>query len=118
MPLQFASKEDYLDKLTELMFVEAECERLNTEMIAEKNIKFEFKERLEIYCTLWLEVPKTIQQQIRENVILSVVMSRLDDRSDYVGTGVIKKVQMTRNCDFLRVLLQIDCQYPLNKRQY
>ena len=62
MPLSFASKEHYLAKLTELLFVEAECERLNTEMIAEKDIPFRFKERLEIYSALWLEVPKTIQQ--------------------------------------------------------
>ena len=92
MPLQFATKEDYVAKLTELLFVEAECERLNTEMIAEKNIRFTFKERLAIYCTLWMEIPKTIQQQIRDHVILSVVINRQDGEGSYVGTGVIKKV--------------------------
>lgn len=40
--------------------MEAEVEKLNTEMIAEKNIYFEFEEQLEIYCRLRLEVPKTI----------------------------------------------------------
>ena len=60
MPLQFETKSDYVAKLTELLFIEAECERLNTEFIAEKNIRFSFKERLAIYCTLWMQVPKTI----------------------------------------------------------
>ena len=38
MPLQFASREDYVNKLTELLFIEAECERLSIEMIAESEI--------------------------------------------------------------------------------
>ena len=38
MPLHFASKRDYICKLTELLFIESEVERLNTEMIAEKDI--------------------------------------------------------------------------------
>lgn len=62
-------------------------------MIAEKNIQFQFLERLEIFSSLLLYVPKEIQQSIKEHVILSVVIpsySRLG--SEYVGNGVIKKV--------------------------
>ena len=52
MPLQFASKSDYTAKLTELLLVEAECERLATESIADENVPFIFKERLEIYSKM------------------------------------------------------------------
>ncbi len=74
MPLQFASKQDYIAKLSELLLVEAEVEKLSTEMIAEKNIQFQFLERLEIFSSLLLYVPKEIQQSIKEHVILSVVI--------------------------------------------
>ena len=42
MPLQFDSKKDYTAKLTELLMVEAECERLQTESIAAENVSFSF----------------------------------------------------------------------------
>lgn len=61
MPLQFASEPDYIDKLSELLLIEAEVEKLNTEMIAEKSIEFHFEERLEIYSRLMLFVSKDIQ---------------------------------------------------------
>lgn len=61
MPLQFASKHDYICKLKELLIIESEVERLSIEMIAEKNIEYVFEERLEIYSRLRLRVPKTIQ---------------------------------------------------------
>ncbi len=60
MPIHFASKPDYLNKLTELVAVEAECERLKTESIAASHVPFAFEERLEIYSRLRLSVPKTI----------------------------------------------------------
>ena len=34
MPIHFASKTDYVSKLTELLMIEAETERLRTEMVA------------------------------------------------------------------------------------
>ena len=58
MPVHFASRDDYMKKLVELLAVEAECERLNTEMIAASNVSFSFLERLEIYSRLQLYVPK------------------------------------------------------------
>lgn len=97
--------------------MEAEVEKLNTEMIAEKNIYFEFEEQLEIYCRLRLEVPKTIQQQIREHVILSVVIPNFTTGKDYVGTGVIKRVQVSRGGPNLTVWLQIDVLQPLDKNR-
>ena len=54
MPVHFASKQDYIAKLIELLVVEAECEKLNTEMTAARNIPFHFEERLEIYSKLHL----------------------------------------------------------------
>ena len=33
-----------------------------------------------------------------------------------MGTGTIKKVLVTRNSDYLKVLFQIDVMYPLDKR--
>jgi hypothetical protein len=54
MPVHFASREDYIAKLIELVVVEAHCEKLNTEMIAAKNIPFLFEERLEIFSRLRL----------------------------------------------------------------
>ena len=58
MPLQFASKEDYVNKLLEILLTEAECERIKTESIAAKDISFVFEERLDIYSKLILKVPK------------------------------------------------------------
>ena len=52
MPIHFASKADYVNKLTELVAVEAECERLKTESVAAKNVQFIFEERLEIFSKL------------------------------------------------------------------
>ena len=52
MPIHFESKAAYVEKLKDLLLIEAECERLNTEMIAESGIYFEFEERLEIYSRL------------------------------------------------------------------
>lgn len=49
-------------------------DRLNTEMIAEENIEFVFEEILHIYCRIKMRVPKAIQQHIRSNAILSVVI--------------------------------------------
>ena len=46
MPLQFDSKRDYVAKLTELLLVQAECDRLSVEMIAAKNVSYSFEERL------------------------------------------------------------------------
>ena len=46
MPIHFASKQDYIAKLIELVSVEAECEKLNTEMTAARNIPVHFVERL------------------------------------------------------------------------
>lgn len=103
MPLQFASKQDYVSKLTELLMVEAECERLKTEAVAASNISFVFEERLEIYSKLRLKIPKTIQQHIRQYVILSVAIE--STRGTYVGTGVIKKVQVSRHDPNLTVIL-------------
>ncbi len=54
MPIHFASKLDYVNKLIELVAVEAECERLKTESIAASNVPFVFEERLEIYSRLRL----------------------------------------------------------------
>ena len=47
-------------KLSELLMVEAECERLKTEAIAARDISFVFEERLEIYSKLILKIPKSI----------------------------------------------------------
>ena len=46
VPLHFESKRDYVAKLTELLLVQAECDRLSVEMIAAKNVAFAFEERL------------------------------------------------------------------------
>lgn len=59
MPVIFSCKEDYLAKLEELLDKEAEAERLSAETIGEGDIEFEFLERLEIYCTIRMRVPKT-----------------------------------------------------------
>lgn len=115
MPLQFASKHDYISKLTELLMIEAECERLKTESIAARDIQFVFEERLQIYSKLRLKIPKSLQQHIRQYVILSVAIE--SSEGTYVGTGVIKKLQITRRDPDLTVILQIDCMYPLDRKQ-
>lgn len=61
MPLQFDSKQDYLSKIEELLLVEAECERTQVESIAAENIYFRFLDRREIYSSLELHIPKTLQ---------------------------------------------------------
>ena len=42
----FETKQEYVQKLKELVETEAEIDKLNTEVIAEKNIQYEFEERL------------------------------------------------------------------------
>ena len=79
MPLTFASKEEYLAKLEEMLEKEAEIDRLSVETIAEKDVEFVFEERLEIYSRLRLRVPKTHQQHIRENTNLRVVIDVVHD---------------------------------------
>ena len=70
----YASKEEYIVKLKEIIDAESKIDRLNTEVIAESNIEYEFEEILEIYCRMKLRVPKTNQQHIRENTMLSIVI--------------------------------------------
>ena len=59
MPDTYDTKEEYVEKLKELIDAETEIDRLNTEVIAEKDVTFEFEETLEIYCRMKLRVPKT-----------------------------------------------------------
>ena len=115
MPVRFDTKAEYVEKLKEFLMTEAECESLSVESIAESDIYYEFEERREIYSRLSLRVPKEIHAHIREHVILSVAIMERNTGKDYVGTGVIKKVKLTRNSPYLEVILQIDVMYPLNK---
>ena len=117
MPIHFASKTDYVSKLTELLRMEAESERLRIEMIAQRGISFTFVERLPIYSKLRLEIPKTIQQHIRNHVLLSVVIREAGSGKEYVGTGVVKRVEVRRNQKNMTVILQIDCMDPLDRNQ-
>ena len=87
MPLQFDSKQDYISKIKELLLVEAECERASVESIAAENIYFKFEDRREIYSSLTLHIPKTLQQHIRNHVILSVAIRHASGSGEYVGTG-------------------------------
>ena len=117
MPLRFESKAEYVEKLKEFLMTEAECESLDTELIAQSNVYFEFEERQKIYSRLCLQVPKEIHAHIREHVILSVAIIERQTGKDYVGTGVVKKVKPIRNSPNLQVTLQIDVMYPLNKQK-
>ena len=58
MPLTFSNMKLYLDKLSELVLNEANYSRLETEIVAEKDVEFEFEERLDIYSKLRLRVSK------------------------------------------------------------
>ena len=84
-------------KLKELLLVEAECERAQVESIAADTIPFKFEERLEIYSKLTLFVPKSLQQHVRNHVVLSVAIRHADLSNDYVGTGQVKRVRVLRN---------------------
>ena len=77
-----------------MLFVQAECERLNVEMIAEKNVSYVFEERLQIYSKIRLKIPKRLQTYIRQNTIMSVVIRECCDLQDaeYLGNGVVKRV--------------------------
>ena len=46
-----------------------------------------------------------------------MVINSGDYDIDYVGTGVIKKVQVVRGEPYLNVILQIDVLDPLDKRK-
>ena len=115
MPVHFASRDDYMKKLVELLAVEAECERLNTEMVAASSISYFFEERLEIYSRLQLQIPKRFNQFIREHAILSVFIKSSTD-ADYLGTGVIRKVKIRKNDPNLAVTLQIDIIFPFDRK--
>mmetsp|Transcript_1551 Transcript_1551/g.2135 ORF Transcript_1551/g.2135 Transcript_1551/m.2135 type:complete len:129 (-) Transcript_1551:2234-2620(-) len=117
MPLQFASKSDYTAKLTELLMVEAECERIKTESIAADNVPYTWNERLEIYSRLTLMIPKNLQQFIRKHVVVSVAIRQVGGGADYLGTGMIKNVRILRKQPNLIVTLQIDALNPLDRKQ-
>lgn len=93
IPPKFESKEDYLSTLSNLLDNESQLERLNIEMYAEKDISFQFIERLEVYCKLSMRIPRTTnQQQIRENVMLCLLIPRQVEHGNiilepYVGVG-------------------------------
>ena len=57
IPLRFDTKKDYIEKMIELIKVEAECEKIDTEMIALPNVPFRFEERYEIYSMLRFNIP-------------------------------------------------------------
>ena len=61
-------------------------------------------------------IPKDIQQYIRKNVILSVVIKDLSAGKDYVGTGVVKNIIVSRNSPDMTVSLQIDVIDPLDRK--
>ena len=65
MPIQFASKTDYIMKLIELVKVEAECERIDSEMLALSKIPFNFEERFEIFTKLCLHFLKIRLNSVR-----------------------------------------------------
>ena len=107
----YDNKDDYIRKLQELIDMEAEIDRLNTEVIAESGVSFVFEEVLEIYCRLKLRVPKTNQQYLREQAILSVVIpiAPIDTPEgricpEYIGTGIIKKVILKTGDPLLTII--------------
>ena len=116
MPLRFSSKEEYIQKLTEQLFREAECGRITNEWIAEKNIRFEFVEQYPLCCKLRLKIPKRVQQFVKENSILSVTFLNNSTQTDYVGTGIIKSITIKERDAYYYALLQIDIMYPLDKK--
>ena len=124
IPERFECKLDYMRKLLELLRAEAEVEKLNTEVIAEEAIKYEFKERLEIYCRIEMRIPKTNQQHIRPQVLLSVVIpivgpnDDLEEQQYYQGFAVIKKVAIKPDDKMLTVTIQIDIENPTDRDKY
>ena len=120
MPLTFSNMKLYLDKLSELVLNEANYSRLETEIVAEKDVEFEFEERLDIYSKLRLRVSKQNQKHLRENALLRVMIPQLRVGRDrpgmpYVGTGTIKKVIVARNDPMLTIIFQLDILNPLDR---
>ena len=120
IPTVFESRLEYGKTLRELIDKEAEIEKLNNEVITEKFIEFKIEKITNIYCRLRMRVPKIIQEYIRENVILSVVIpikvSKPRTIPEYVGTGTIKKVEFKARDSHLTVIFQLDIFDPLNKK--
>ena len=122
MPTIFDSKQEYLDKLEEMLEKEAVIARLNVETIAEAGVEFQIDEILDIYCKMTLRVPKTHQQHFREYAMLRVVIPIVQDPRDphaqnYIGTGVIKRVVIRAKDPFLTITFQLDVVNPTNKSQ-
>ena len=88
---------------------------------------FEFEEVLEIYCRMRMRVPKTNQQHIREQTILSVVIPiepinipgqpQSSIHPEYVGSGTIKKVLIKSGDPLLTVIFQLDIRDPLDRNK-
>lgn len=119
MPLTFGSKQQYLEKLQEMIEKEAVIERLAVETVAEADIEFEFEEILEIYCRMRLRIPKTHQKHLRENTMLRVVIPILGHphAQNYIGTGVIKRVAIKAGDPLLTITFQLDIVNPTDKNQ-
>ena len=84
-------------------------------MHAMHEIQFQFIERRHVYSSLIMYIPRKLQQQIKLNAILAVAIVNLDTQQDYIGTGVVKNMEIYRGNPLMRVRLQIDIQYPLDK---
>ena len=98
IPLHFETKQDYISKLSEMLLVQAECDRLSVEMVAEKNVSYVFEEKLQIYSRMKLKIPKKLHEYIRQHTVMSVVIREKGSKSaEYLGNGVVKRVLIARN---------------------
>ena len=112
--------------LEQILDAEEKVDRLNTEVIAQKEIDYVFEGKiLEIYCRISMRVPKSMQQHMTKNAILSVVIpihkknpqNQLEEQKFYHGFGTIKKILIKSGDEFLTVSLQIDIVNPLERSQ-
>ena len=130
MPLVFTDRDGegdselYLQKLNEMVQNEDQFSQIDSEIVAEKDVEFEFEERLKIYSRLKMKVSKKNQKYLRKNALLRVVIKQLctnrhaeNTGQSYVGTGKIKKVVVKQNDPFLQIILQLDIGNVRDKKK-
>jgi len=124
IPPLFEDKQAYMEMLYKLLEAEEKFNNLNTEVVAKENVSFEFEEsHSDVCCNITMRVPKTIEQNLTKNTIISVVIEIKRNpfnshgvRNYYQGFGTVKKVLLNTDDDeCLTVSLQIAVINPLDK---
>ena len=66
-----------------------------------------------------MKVPKKLHEFIRVHTVMSVVINEKGASSkEYLGTGVVKKIILSKHESYITVIFQIDVIDPLDRKNW